>query len=140
MSISSRIPNRAVTAISSVVLAAGVAVIINVWTSGWAWPAGVSLGVLLILQCIVEWLRDRGDKSSAEPERKQSLTQITGNLSESHIVGISGGAANTNVNVQQAFGDVERSTIVGIELNLPTSAQHKLPQGKDVAKPPGTGA
>ncbi len=138
--ISSHIPNRVVTAVSSVVLAAGVAVLVTVWASGWAWPAGVSLGVLVIIQCAVEWLRTSEDRPSADLVQKQSLNQKAGNISNSQIVGIRGRPANIGVDVQQTFGDVDRSTVVGIEFDTRDANERTLPQAEDDSGPQETGA
>lgn len=51
--------SRAVERAASVVVAAGVAVLINVWTSGWSWPAGIGLAVLIGCQAVFEWSRAR---------------------------------------------------------------------------------
>jgi WD40 repeat protein len=54
------------------VVAAGVAVLINVWTYGWSWPAGVGLAVLIGCQAVFEWSRAKAVDRS--PVRLQEST------------------------------------------------------------------
>ncbi|CAG6393539.1 hypothetical protein SCOCK_200151 [Actinacidiphila cocklensis] len=57
--------SRGVTAVGSVLLATAVSVVVNVWSSGWGWPAGAVLAVLVAVQGVLEFRRAAGSRTPA---------------------------------------------------------------------------
>ena len=116
----------------SILLAAGVAVLVAVWTSRWAWPAGVGLAVLVMLQGSVEWLRTKENATSGNHNRRLSLTQDATSLADSRVAGVRGQPIDMDIDVHQALGNVERSAIIGIDM---TPAVRRQPETEAADEP-----
>ncbi|MBB5808879.1 hypothetical protein F4560_008647 [Saccharothrix ecbatanensis] len=109
-----RVRQRALNAIVSIVLAATIAVVVNVWTSGWGWPAGVGLATLVGFQALMEWRRVHAENQVA-PARRWVTDQQATTVCDSDMTGIHLPPASGDVEVRQDLGFVERATIIGID-------------------------
>lgn len=111
--------SRLADAVVSTLSAAAVAVVVNVWTSSWTWPVGISLAALLLMQTFFEWNRGNGvaralPSSSPAPTRWR-VEQHFADVTRSHITGVRCPASAGDAEVLQRLGAVDRSTIVGID-------------------------
>jgi hypothetical protein len=111
-------PNRSalgLLAAISVVLSAGVAVLVNVWTSGWGWPIGVGLAVLVISQGSLEWLRSSREHTPGPATTTLRVFQKVSRMAGGTATGIRSPSPGSLAEVHQDFGTVENGTIVGID-------------------------
>ena len=96
----------------SAALGAGVAVLVNIWTSGWHWAAAAGLGALVICQGGLEWLRssqEHATESGAEPAGP--VVQRVGYMSSSGLTGSR--SPSPHRGVRQRLGIVKNSTVIG---------------------------
>jgi hypothetical protein len=95
----------------SVLLGVAVAVLVNVWTGDWAWPAGTGLAVLALSWAVVEVARTGGEGIKSGMRVRQQAAS----LRRSKLVGYEGRAPGSQpVDVEQVLGTVEEASIVGI--------------------------
>jgi hypothetical protein len=110
-----RLRSHLVSTTISVLLAAGVSIVVNVWTSGWAWSAGVGLAVLIVCQVAVECFRSNTADWKSSPRRRLAIEQRLGDVRGAHVTGVRRSLLNGDVKVRQRFRNVDTSRIVGIE-------------------------
>jgi len=104
---------RLITAAASAVPAAAVSVLVNVWTTGWAWPAGVAVGVLVLAQVVVTFWTGAPDTG------RSSVTQRLGDVVKSDVVGARlDSEVARGVTVDQSAHKVEDSRLTGLEIGL----------------------
>ncbi|GAA2638403.1 hypothetical protein [Streptomyces vastus] len=97
--------------------AAAIAVVINVWTTNWTWPTGVSLGTLLLVQALFEWSRARAAGDAPSPPSRWVVEQHFADVSDSGITAARRPAGGGHAEVRQRLGAVSRSTVIGIDGN-----------------------
>jgi hypothetical protein len=97
------------------VLAAGVSVLVNVWTEGWEWPAGVGIAALIACQVVLEGVRGVITAPGAQPQQKLTVNQAFGAVRDSEISGINRAHPSNDADVRQRFKDVHNSRIVGLD-------------------------
>jgi hypothetical protein len=108
---------RGFMAALSVLLSAGVAVLVNIWTSGWGWPVGVGLAVLVVCQGSLEWLRSSQDHAPGSAARTPTwrVLQKVGHMAGGTATGIRSPSPGSRAEVRQDYGTVENGNIVGID-------------------------
>jgi hypothetical protein len=110
----------------SVLLGVAVAVLVNLWTGGWAWPTGVGLGILALVWAGVEVVRSMNDDSKNDVRIHQQATSLKG----SKVVGYEGVVPDTQMlDVKQTMGVVQDSTIIGVT-DFPASGGATLGGGE----------
>ncbi|MDX3387362.1 hypothetical protein PV682_38860 [Streptomyces niveiscabiei] len=109
------IRSRASAALISTVSAAAIAVVINVWTASWTWPAGAGLATLLLTQALFEWSQARAADSVSSSPSRWTVEQHFADVSDSSITAARRPAPGGDAEVRQRLGSVSRSTIVGID-------------------------
>lgn len=113
----SRLPadsGRGKSAVSGVVVGAAVSVAVNVWTSGWEWPAGAGLIVLVAVQGWLEFrraARQRAERAGSGVSVDQRARETV----NSDITGLHGAGRETEVTVRQRLGLVQDSHITGVK-------------------------
>jgi hypothetical protein len=107
--------SRTAAAAISVVLAAGVAVLVNAWTAGWGWPAGTGLGTLVALQAAFAWWQAKTDGQPSNGQRRIVANQQHGVVLDSDVIGVRRLPQGADVEVRQRFDRVDRSTIIGVD-------------------------
>jgi hypothetical protein len=106
--------SRGFAAAASGVIAAGVAVLINTWTDGWAWPSGAGLCALVACQAAFEWRRAAaGEDKSVTSRHRLAIEQCCSVVRDSKFTGANRLPADGNVDVRQRFGRVEHAEIIG---------------------------
>ncbi|MET9558690.1 hypothetical protein [Streptomyces sp. NPDC006645] len=109
--------SRASAAVISTVSATAIAVVVNVWTTNWTWPAGIGLGTLLLIQALFEWGRSRVADDTPPPRSDWKVEQHLADVSDSNITAARRPVGGGETEVRQRLGAVSRSTIVGIDGN-----------------------
>ncbi|MEJ2873588.1 hypothetical protein AADW15_08075 [Saccharothrix sp. CCNWLY140-2] len=103
--------------------AGALAVLVNVWTSGWAWAAGVGVAVVLLGQVAITWFLPPSGSGEASGI---SVRQRFGDVKDSAVTGIrADGAPTSPVVLDQGFKDVTGSKIVGVEIGDTGAARDK---------------
>jgi hypothetical protein len=97
------------------VLAAGVSVLVNVWTLGWEWPVGVGIAVLITCQVVVEGIRSGTTAPGSQPQQKSTVNQTFDGVRDSEVNGINRDRPGGDAEVRQRFKDVHNSRIVGLD-------------------------
>jgi hypothetical protein len=103
---------RGAMAALSAALGAGVAVLVNIWTSGWPWAAGAGLAALVVCQGGLEWLRssrEHSAESGAGPAGP--VVQRAGYMSGSELTGSR--SSSPHGGIRQRLGIVKNSTVIG---------------------------
>jgi hypothetical protein len=108
---------RGLMAAVSAALAAGVAVLVNVLTSGWPWAAGAGLAALVVCQGGLEWLRSSRDRAPESSPRAGpwSVVQRIGRIVGGGATGVRSPPPGAIVKVFQWFGSAKNADIVGID-------------------------
>ncbi|MFJ5222351.1 hypothetical protein [Streptomyces sp. NPDC088400] len=109
--------SRASSAVIATVSAAVISVVINVWTTSWAWPAGAGLGALLLIQALFEWSRARAADYAPSPPSRWVVEQHFADVSDSSITAARRPAGGSDAEVRQHLGAVSRSSVIGIDGN-----------------------
>jgi hypothetical protein len=101
----------------AVVLSAGVAVLVNVWTNGWPWAAGAGLAALVVCQGGLEWLRNSRDHAPgpASGTGTWSVVQRVVHMVGGTATGARSPSPGGRVRVRQWFGKVNNADIVGVD-------------------------
>ncbi len=95
------------------VLAAGVSVLVNVWTEGWKWPVGVGIVVLIACQIVVEVVRTTPN-AEPQPQQRSTVDQEFDDVQDSDVTGISRALPGGDAEVQQRFRNVDNCQIIGL--------------------------
>jgi hypothetical protein len=104
---------RGVSAVASVLLATGVSVLVNIWTSGWAWPVGAGLAVLVAGQGWLEFRRAAGQ--DAERGDTQIVADQEAEVVKGDMTGVRSPVRGARVYVRQRLGRVEGGPVVGVD-------------------------
>lgn len=117
-----RVRQRGWPAGLSVLLGVGVAVLVNLWTGNWEWPAGAGMAALALAWAGVEAFRTGQDHTEAGARVSQKATSVR----NSRLVGYEGTVPESLLSVHQDLGVVQDATVVGItEIPAPQeSIQH----------------
>jgi hypothetical protein len=105
-----RVPQRGWSAGLSVLLGVGVAVLVNLWTGNWEWPAGAGMAALALAWAGVEAFRAGHDDSKAGTRVSQKATSVR----SSRLVGYERTVPESSLSVHQDLGVVQDATVVGI--------------------------
>jgi hypothetical protein len=105
---------RGVAAMASVLLAAAVSVVVNIWSSSWEWPAGTGLAVLVAVQGWLEFRR------AAEHQAKRVNTDVdvdqrVRETVNSDVTAVRGTGHGRKITVRQRLGRVEGGSVTGVE-------------------------
>jgi hypothetical protein len=110
--------DRQIMAAIAVVLAAGVAVLVNVWTTAWGWPAGAGLAALVLCQAGLEgWRRGHEHAPGSSNSRRMVVRQRARDVVDSDLTGIKAPPVQAEVQARQRLGRVRNSTVIGIDGN-----------------------
>jgi hypothetical protein len=104
---------RGVSAAASVLFATGVSVLVNIWTSGWAWPVGAGLAVLVASQGWLEFRRTTGQDAARGNTRIVADQQAE--VVKGDMTGVRGPVQGAQVYVRQRLGRVEGGSVVGVD-------------------------
>jgi hypothetical protein len=104
---------RGISAAASVLLATGVSVFVNIWTSGWAWPVGAGLAVLVAGQVWLEVRRAAGE--DAERGNTRIVADQQAEVVKGDMAGVRGSVQGAQVYVRQRLGHVEGGSVVGVD-------------------------
>ncbi|HEX6340841.1 hypothetical protein [Umezawaea sp.] len=96
-------------------LAAGVSVLVNVLTEGWAWPVGIGVVVLVACQVVVERVRAGIADPGFHPRQRSTVDQTFGEVRDSEVSGINRASPGGDAEVRQHFEDVHNSRITGLD-------------------------
>lgn len=107
--------SRLVASLINVVFAAGVAVLVNVWTSGWSISVGVGLAVGVIGQGLVLWWTTSRDDDLVLP--KVDADADLGKIVNSSATGVTTNPDTPrNITAKLKASEVRNSTFVGVDL------------------------
>jgi len=110
----SRVRSRLAVAAGSVVPATGLAVLVNVWTTGWAWPAGVGVAVLVAAQVFVTFWT-----TAPSGHDKTTVRQRFGKVERTDVTGARlGRGVDRPIDVDQSAHTVSDSTFTGVEIGM----------------------
>lgn len=106
--------SRGVTAVGSVLLATAVSVVVNVWSSGWGWPAGAGLAVLVAVQGVLEFRRAAGGRTHAPQPAAVTVEQRVREAVDTDVTGVRGIPGGGQINVTQVVGRARGGSVTGV--------------------------
>lgn len=106
-----RVRQRGWSAGLSVLLGVGVAVLVNLWTGNWEWPAGAGMAALACAWASVEAFRAGPDETRAGTR----VCQKAASVRSSRLVGYEGTVPGLLLlSVRQDLGVVQDAIVVGV--------------------------
>jgi hypothetical protein len=113
---------RAGTAGLSVIFAAGVALLVSIYTARWGWRIGSALAVLVLAQGLFETWRASTENSMREGHSLNDQTspiiyveQEAKSIERGKVVGVSGASLRPKVVVSQKIEELRDAQVIGVD-------------------------